>query len=50
MGCGDECPFVRAKQREDWAIPDPKHMDEAAFRNIRDQIETKVKELIATLH
>ena len=49
MGCGDECPFVRAKNREDWEIPDPKHMDEGSFRSIRDQIETKVKALIASL-
>src|SRR5216683_2420753 len=21
MGCGDECPYLRAKQREDWNIP-----------------------------
>ena len=49
MGCGDECPFVRAKQREDWAIPDPKNMDAEGFREIRDQIETKVKAAIAGL-
>ena len=49
MGCGDECPFIRAKQREDWAIPDPKNMDAAGFREIRDQIETKVKTAIASL-
>src|ERR1700689_5507546 len=24
MGCGDECPFIQAKRREDWKIPDPK--------------------------
>jgi arsenate reductase len=24
MDCGDACPFVRAKRREDWDIPDPK--------------------------
>src|SRR5258708_37250007 len=23
MGCGDECPFVHAKRRDDWNIPDP---------------------------
>src|SRR5438128_213918 len=23
MGCGDECPLVRAARREDWGIPDP---------------------------
>ena len=32
MGCGDACPFVRAKQREDWNIPDPKEMPPEAFR------------------
>lgn len=49
MGCGDECPFIKAKQREDWAIPDPKNMDAEGFREIRDQIATKVKTAIASL-
>ena len=49
MGCGDECPFIRAKQREDWEIPDPKYMDAEGFREVRDQIETKVKTAIAGL-
>ena len=26
MGCGDNCPVIRAKHREDWNIPDPKHL------------------------
>ncbi|MEW6161389.1 MAG: arsenate reductase ArsC [Verrucomicrobiota bacterium] len=47
MGCGDECPFVRAQHREDWQLPDPKHLAPEEFRRIRDLIETKVKELIA---
>ena len=47
MGCGDECPFVRAKQREDWNIPDPKEMSADEFRKVRDLIETKVKATIA---
>lgn len=49
MGCGDECPFVRARQREDWAIPDPKEMDPTEFRRVRDAIETRVKALMAKL-
>lgn len=49
MGCGDECPFVRARQREDWDIPDPKHMDADEFRKVRDEIETRVKAVIAKL-
>lgn len=49
MGCGDECPMLRAARREDWAIPDPKHLPPDAFAKIRDLIEQKVKNLLATL-
>ena len=49
MGCGDECPLVRAKRREDWQIPDPKEMLPDQYREVRDLIERKVKELLATL-
>jgi arsenate reductase (thioredoxin) len=49
MGCGDECPLVRARQREDWGIPDPKHMGPSEFRQVRDLIEAKVKTLLARL-
>jgi arsenate reductase len=46
MGCGDECPFVRAKRREEWQIPDPKHLPPDQFRETRDLIEHKVKDLL----
>jgi protein-tyrosine-phosphatase len=49
MGCGDECPLVLAKQRVDWQIPDPKDMPPEEFRAVRNLIEAKVKELIASL-
>jgi arsenate reductase len=49
MGCGDECPLVRAKRREDWNIPDPKEMPPERFREVRDLIETKVKGLLNSL-
>lgn len=49
MGCGDECPLVLAKQRVDWKIPDPRDMTPEQFREVRNLIESKVKELIATL-
>jgi protein-tyrosine-phosphatase len=49
MGCGDACPLVRARQRFDWSIPDPKHMPPAQFREVRDLIEAKVKELLQSL-
>jgi protein-tyrosine-phosphatase len=46
MGCGDECPLVLAKKRLDWQIPDPKGMSPDQFRQVRDLIEAKVKELL----
>jgi protein-tyrosine-phosphatase len=49
MGCGDACPLVRAKRREDWTIPDPKELPPDAFRAVRDLIEEKVKSLLAGL-
>jgi arsenate reductase len=49
MGCGDECPLLRAKVREDWGIPDPKHLPAEEFRRVRDLIEGKVKELLGRL-
>lgn len=49
MGCGDECPLVLAKRREEWQIPDPRDMTPDQFREVRDLIATKVKELLATL-
>lgn len=49
MGCGDECPLVLAKQRVDWKIPDPRDMTPEQFREVRNLIEGKVKELIQSL-
>jgi arsenate reductase len=49
MGCGDTCPFVKAKHREDWGIPDPKAMDEKGFREVREKIEEKVTALVRSL-
>jgi protein-tyrosine-phosphatase len=49
MGCGDACPMVPAKRREEWSIPDPKHLSPADFRAVRDLIERKVVELLEGL-
>ena len=49
MGCGDECPSVRAKFREDWALPDPKHLEPAEFNQVRDEIEHRVRALLDSL-
>ena len=49
MGCGDECPLVRAQRRFDWKIPDPKEKPPEQFRKVRDLIEANVKELLQML-
>ena len=49
MGCGDECPLIKAKRRLDWKIPDPKALPPDEFRQVRDLIEAKVKELLQTI-
>jgi len=49
MGCGEDCPHIPAKVREDWLIPDPKHLSEKEFGIIRDYIGIKVRELLQKL-
>lgn len=49
MGCGDKCPWVPAKRREDWALPDPKDLDDVGYRAVRDDIGRRVKALLAQL-
>ncbi|MDP2226339.1 MAG: arsenate reductase ArsC [Moraxellaceae bacterium] len=49
MGCGDACPFVLARSREDWQLPDPKAMDIYAVRALRDEIRARVEGLLAQL-
>jgi protein-tyrosine-phosphatase len=45
MGCGDDCPMLRATRREDWQIPDPKELSPDQFREVRDLIGRKVQQL-----
>ena len=49
MGCGDECPLVRAGRRLEWKIPDPRDMTPDEFRAVRDMVEREVKSLLAGL-
>lgn len=49
MGCGDECPWVRAKKREDWALPDPRHLEGAEFLAVRDDIRRQVQAALLSL-
>ncbi len=49
MGCGDSCPWVSADRREDWALPDPRDMDDDGYRAVRDEIHGRVRALLASL-
>lgn len=49
MGCGDECPIYPGVRRLDWPLPDPAGQGVEAVRPIRDEIEQKVRTLIAEL-
>jgi protein-tyrosine-phosphatase len=49
MGCGDECPFYPGTRYLDWQLDDPAGQDVDAVRPIRDEIDRRVRELIAEL-
>ena len=49
MGCGDSCPWVPARRREDWALPDPRDMDDTGYRAVRDEISSRVRQLLGSL-
>jgi len=49
MGCGDACPWVPARHREDWALRDPAGVSDEAYRAIRDDIRRRVRILLARL-
>lgn len=49
MGCGGKCPWVPARRREDWNLPDPRDMDDEGYRAVRDEISARVKQLLADL-
>lgn len=49
MGCGDSCPWVPARRREDWALSDPRDMDDDGYRSVRDDIGQRVATLLASL-
>ena len=49
MGCGDACPFYPGKRYEDWELDDPAGQDVEQVRRIRDEIEARIRALIADL-
>ena len=49
MGCGDACPVYPGKRYEDWRLDDPAGQGLEAVRPIRDEIEGRVRGLLAEL-
>ncbi len=49
MGCGDACPVFPGKRYEDWTLEDPAGKDIDTVRRIRDEIDARVRALLAEL-
>ncbi|MEO7015094.1 MAG: metalloregulator ArsR/SmtB family transcription factor [Leifsonia sp.] len=49
MGCGDACPIYTGREYLDWDIPDPVGQPIAKVREIRDEIERRVRGLLARI-
>jgi arsenate reductase len=49
MGCGDACPIYPGKRYFDWDLADPAGQDIDAVRPIRDEIDRRVRALLAEL-
>ncbi len=49
MGCGDACPIYPGRRYLDWDLEDPVGLPLARVREIRDDIDARVRALLATL-
>lgn len=49
MGCGEACPYIPGAQRLDWDLPDPTGESIDFMRNVRDEIEERVKDLVSSI-
>ncbi|MGO8687309.1 MAG: arsenate reductase ArsC [Candidatus Dormibacteria bacterium] len=49
MGCGDACPLYPGKRYLDWELDDPAGQPLATVRRIRDDIQARVRALLAEL-
>ncbi|NQV05917.1 pentapeptide repeat-containing protein [bacterium] len=49
MGCGDTCPVFPGVRYEDWPLDDPEGLGVEAVRPIRDEIRTRVEDLLVRL-
>ena len=49
MGCGDACPYYPGKRYDDWALTDPAGQPLDVVRAVRDEIRSRVSELLREL-
>jgi arsenate reductase len=49
MGCGETCPIYPGKRYEDWQVDDPKGQDLPTVRRIVDDVDARVRALLASL-
>jgi protein-tyrosine-phosphatase len=47
MGCRDKCPYVPGLRRNDWPLRDPKGLPTEEVRAIRDDIKSRVQDLLS---
>ena len=46
MGCIKTCPFTPPEKTEDWELEDPATKPLEKYREVRDEIERRVKKLV----
>lgn len=49
MGCGDTCPVYPGKRYEDWELTDPNNQPIEVVREVRNEIEWRVRKLMTSL-
>ncbi len=49
MGCGETCPIFPGKRYEDWTVDDPAGQDIDTVRRIVDDVDGRVRKLLAEL-
>ena len=49
MGCGDACPIYPGRRYLDWELPDPAGLPLSGVRDVRDEIDRRVRELLGEL-
>lgn len=49
MGCGDACPVYPGKRYLDWELTDPAGKSLDQVREIRDEIDSRIRHLLSEL-